>query len=74
MFKFLKSLFRPSEFDFLKTAVIDQLDEKEISSFKDFEDFFDFIDQCNAYEENWEEEKEGMKPLYKKVFEELRAK
>lgn len=43
-------------------------DKKEMSKFKSFDDLIDSEDVRNAYEEEWEDEKEYWIPYYKEVW------
>lgn len=46
-------------------------DEQLRNDFINFEDFWGTIDVQNAYEDEWEAQKESLKPVYKFVFKTL---
>jgi hypothetical protein len=43
----------------------------EIIQLTDFEDFFSEVDIQNAYEENWNRDKEFYKPFYESVYHDI---
>jgi len=67
----LLSLFevlKKSELAILVSEIESSYDKKEMSKFKSFDDLIDSEDVRNAYEEEWEDEKEYWIPYYKEVW------
>lgn len=41
----------------------------EVMAMEGFEDFWTAVDAKNGHEDNWESEKEKLKPIYKEVYD-----
>ena len=62
-----------SDLNCIRTDVVDQYTSEELEDLDSFGDFFSLVNATNGYEEDWDERKAELKPLYKEIWEEFRA-
>lgn len=57
----------------IKDDLLASFDEKDFEKTKTFDKFWAQVDVLNAYEEEWEEEKDELKPYYKAIWDEYKS-
>jgi len=60
----------------LKAIEIDlagSFEPEDLAKIKSFDDFWDEIDTLQAYEEEWEENKDNLKQYYKVIWKKIEA-